>query len=198
MILAVLLISCSKGVVTTSKTIRTELPTLKKERIWQYIVATVIIIIAETTGQKSTTTTTTTTTNGTGTHTTTTSKSTCDGIGVCAGSICLNSNSSSVNNALDVNDQSFELHTDLKVNANLATTQSNDIILYLLEGQNSNETSNQFFYGDYIYFFPDSYEVNNPIVLQALGLSNPFVIQGANYPVYTQGSMKYIVVGHKS
>lgn len=198
LVLSVLLVSCTKEPTTTTKIVKSELPTLKRERIWQYVVAAVIVIIAETTGQKTTTTTTTTTTDGSGTHTTTTTTSECKNLGVCAGSICVKPNSGLSEGPLDVNDQSFNLHTDLRVNAKLALTQSNDIILLLEEGQNSLEEMNKFFYDDYIYFFPESYSVNNTSVLRALGLTKPFVIQGANYPVYQQGSMKFIIVGHKS
>lgn len=197
-ILSVLLVSCAKEPATITKTVKTELPTIKKERIWQWIVAAVIIIVTETTGQKKTTTTTTTTTNGTGTHTTTTTTTNCEGLGVCAGSIRLNPNSGNGNGSLDVNDQSFSLHNDLVVNAKLAVTRSNDIILLVEDGQNTDKVTNSFFYGEYLYFMPDGYTVNNPNVLQSLGLSDPFKIKGANYPVYEQGNMKYIIVGHKS
>lgn len=196
LILSVLLVSCAKEPVSTTKTVKSELPTIKKERIWQWIVVAVIIIVAETTGQKTTTTTTLTTTDGTGTHTNTTVTSKCDGLGVCAGSICINPNSG--NGSLDLNDQSFDLHTDLRVNAKLAVTQSNDIILLVEDGQNTDEVKNKFFYGEYLYFMPDGYTVNNPNVLQSLGLNAPFRIIGANYPVYQQENMKYIIVGHKS
>jgi len=198
LILSVLIVSCTKEPVSTTKTVKSELPTIKKERFWEWIVAAVIIIVTETTGQKTTTTTTTTTTNGTGTHTNTTTTSTCDGLGVCAGSICVNTNSGNGNGSLDVNDQSFALHTDLRVNAKLAVTQSNDIILLVEDGQNTDDIKNKFFYGEYLYFMPNGYTVNNPNILQSLGLSSPFTIIGANYPVYQQENMKYIIVGHKS
>lgn len=148
----------------------------------------------ETTGQKTTTTTTVTNQNGT----TTTTVTSCDGLGLCAGSLCVSSNTGNDLISLDVNDQSMSLHTDIRVNAKLAVTKSNDIILLVENNQNPQSIMNKFFYGEYKYFFPESYTVNNPEVLEALGLNSPFVIQGANYPVYSQENMKYIIVGHKS
>lgn len=199
LILSIMILSCSKPKPSTSfvtKTSVQELPTIKKNRIWQYIVAVVIIVLAETSGQRSSTTTTTQTTDAHGnTTTTTTTKTSCDGLGTCAMGMATQPDGGG---NLNTDDQSFNLHTDLKLNAKLATTQSNDIILLVEDGQNSAEITQRFFYGDYIYFLSESYTVNNPTVLSSLGLTSPLVIRAANYPVYQQENMKYIIVGHKS
>lgn len=157
--------------------------------------AAVIVIIAETTGQKKKTITTTTSTDAHGNSTTTTTTNIdCLGLGVCSWGMALNPNGDGNFNS---DDCTFSLHTDLKLNAKLAITQSNDIILLVENGQNTDDITQRFFYGDYL-LISESYTVNNPSVLSILGLSTPFVIEAANYPVCQQDNMKYIIVGHKS
>ena len=189
-------VSCNKQQTilptTNSITVKKELPTIKKERFWQYIVAVVIVIVANTEGQWSQTTNTVTNAQGTSTTTTTT----CSGLGHCSSGMVIN-NGGGQNDPLNENEGVF-LNSELNVNAKLAVTESNDIILLVENGQNSQEINNKFFYDEYIYFMPNDYKVNNQNVLRQLGLNEPFTIKGANYPVYTQENMKFIVVGHKS
>ena len=137
---------------------------------------------------------TTTTSTGAGSQTSTTT--TCEGLGSCGGSIVCPSSSGGLT-PLNMSDDKFLLHNDLALNAKLAVAESGDILLLTVAGDNPLDVVNRFFYSDYIYFLSESYTVNDPNSLSKLGLSSPFTIQAANYPVYTQDNMKYIVVGHK-
>lgn len=187
--------SCKKVETTQQEAAAKNSDEIKKERGIIYILAGIAAVayivskIAE--GQAHTTTTTTQNPNGTITKVTTTS---CDGMGSCGGASKHSASGTSVN----LGDPFLNDTKDYELNMKFIKTDDGKVFYGADPRENTPENFNRFFYDDQISYMSEgkSYVVDNPLVLQDLGLSAPFEIKGGKYQVYALNGSKYIQVGN--
>jgi hypothetical protein len=187
--------SCKKVETTQQDVTTNNSGAIKQKRGIIYIlagiaaVAYVISKVAE--GQAHTTTTTTQNPNGTITKVTTTS---CEGLGSCGGASKHSASGTSVN----LGDPFLNDTRDYELNMKFIKTDDGKIFYGADPHENTSENFNRFFYDDQISYMSEgkSYLVDNPLVLQDLGLTASFEIKGGKHQVYVLNGAKYIQVGN--